>query len=130
MIVQKVSSVIQTHIVGVSRSTKIAAAMKVMERSAVPALPILHGSTLVGTVTRVEIEKAIRAGREIETTTIDKIMKKNFKFVEADDSIDEAGKLMIKYHLPRIPVVNNSDEMHCIGMVSSTEILNAKNKRK
>jgi len=125
-----VNSVMQTHIVGVAKSTKLQAAMKLMERSAVPLLPVLYGGTLIGTLTRDEIEKAIRSGSEIETTPVERVMKKNFSYVEADMELDDAAKLLVKKHLARVPVVNNSEDMLCVGILSSTEILNAKNKKK
>ncbi|MDE1856382.1 MAG: CBS domain-containing protein, partial [Candidatus Micrarchaeota archaeon] len=55
MAAQKVSSFMQTHIVGVSMTTKLGAALKLAERSAVNLLPILHGGRLVGVLTREEI---------------------------------------------------------------------------
>ncbi|MDE1762511.1 MAG: CBS domain-containing protein [Candidatus Micrarchaeota archaeon] len=125
-----VSSVMQTHIVGVAKSTKLQAAMRLMERSAVPLLPVLYGGTLIGTLTREEIEKAIKMGRDVETTPVERIMRKNFSYVEAESELDEAAKVLVKKHLARVPVVNNSEDMLCVGMLSSTEILNAKNKKR
>ena len=123
-----VNAVMQTHIVGVAKSTKLSSALKLMERSAVSLLPVIYGSKLIGTITRKEIGKAQSLRQSLEKTSVEKVMRDDFSFVEAGMHIDEAARIMIKKGLTRIPVVNNSDEMHCVGMISSTEVLNAKNR--
>lgn len=125
---RNVGSVMQTHIVGVAKSTKLSAALKLMEKSAVSLLPVIYGGKLIGTITKREIEKAQTTGKGMEKASVERIMKDDFSFVSYDLDIDEAAKIMIKRNLPRIPVVNNQDDMLCIGMISSTEILRTKNK--
>lgn len=129
MSVQKVSSFMQTHIVGVSMTTKLGAALKLVERSKVNLLPILHGGRLVGVLTREEIEAAIRKGRDLDSSRVEEIMRGSFNYTQADSDIDDAAKVMVKHRLSRIPVVNNSDDMLCVGVISSTEILKAKKQR-
>ncbi|MDE1846386.1 MAG: CBS domain-containing protein [Candidatus Micrarchaeota archaeon] len=128
VVMHYVNAVMQTHIVGVAKSAKLGAAAKLMERSAVSLLPVIYGSRLIGTITKKEIERAHSSGKSVEKTTVEMVMKDDFYFVVSGAHIDEAAKIMIKRNLTRIPVVNNLEEMHCVGMISSTEVLDAKNR--
>jgi CBS domain-containing protein len=120
----------QSHIVGVTRSTKLDAAIKLMERSSVSLLPVMHCGKLVGTVTMEEIKKALDLGLDRDHTNIDRIMSRKPQFVEADMEIDEAARVMIKNRIARLPVVNNRRDMVCVGIISSTEVLKNRNKNK
>ncbi|MDE1762201.1 MAG: CBS domain-containing protein [Candidatus Micrarchaeota archaeon] len=125
-----VSSVMQSLIVGVAKSTKLGSALKLMDRSAVSLVPVVYGGKLIGTITRHELAKAIASGSNPDTTPVERVMREDFQFVEAKAGVDDAARIMIRHHLARIPVVNNLSDMLCIGIVSATEVLKAKNKRR
>ncbi len=69
----------QKHIVGLSKSTKIETAIKLIERSSVSILPVIEGERLVGLVTREELE-AVSSDIYKEGEVGD-VMIKKFKFV-------------------------------------------------
>ncbi len=121
-----VGSVMQKHVVGLSKSTKIEAAVKLIERSSVSILPVIEGGKLIGLLTREEVE-AVSSDIYKEGKVGD-IMVKSFKFVEQDDSIDDAASVMLENRLARLPVVNNRRDMKCVGIITSTDIVRSKKK--
>ena len=125
----EVGSVMQTHIVAVARSAKLDAVLKLMERSGVKIVPIIYGGRLIGAISKGDVQRAVQKGSNPSTTQIDKIMPHNLYFTEAGSSIEDAARIMIRHRLARLPVVNNLQDMLCIGIISSTEILKAKSKR-
>ena len=125
---QQVNSVMQTHIVAVSKDTTVGTAIQLMEKSAVSLLPVLYGGKLVGVVTKKELEKGMKMKGGAQTA-VETVMPENFDFINGQASIDDAARIMIKRKLARLPVVNNSDDMLCIGIISATEIFSSKQKK-
>ncbi|MDE1825738.1 MAG: CBS domain-containing protein [Candidatus Micrarchaeota archaeon] len=124
-----VGSVMQTHMVAVARSAKLDAVLKLMERSGVRIVPIIYGGRLIGAISKGDIQRAVQKGRDPAATQIDRIMPHNLYFIEAGSSIEDAAKIMIRHRLARLPVVNNLEDMLCVGVISSTEILRAKGRK-
>lgn len=116
-----VGSVMQKHIVGVSKSTRVEAAVKLIERSSVFILPVMDGERLVGLLTRSEVDAL--SSDIYKEGKVGEIMIKDFKFVEEDADVDEAARVMLQNRLARLPVVNNKREMKCVGIISSTDIV-------
>lgn len=126
---KSVGSIMQTHIVGVAKSTKLSSALKLMESSAVSSLPVIYGGKLIGTISKKEIERESQKA-DVQKIPVEKIMKDKFDFAIFSMNIDEVAKIMIKKNIARMPVVNNTQDMLCVGMISSTEILHHKTKPK
>ncbi|MDE1851863.1 MAG: CBS domain-containing protein [Candidatus Micrarchaeota archaeon] len=112
-----ISDLMERHIVGVSRSAKIGSVLKLMQTSRVSVMPVLEDGHLVGMVTRKCIETDNGSH-----SVIGDIMSKPI-FVEENDSHDKAVKEMIGHGISRVPVVNNRKDMHCIGIITSTDIV-------
>lgn len=121
-------TIMHKHIVGVSKSTKLGAALKLMHLSGVTLVPVLDRGVLVGILKKHEIEEAIKKGADTDTADVAHVVSRNLFFAEETQDIDEAAKIMVKNRLPRLPIVNDKDKMVCVGMVSSTDILKTKKK--
>lgn len=113
----KVYQLMEKHIIGVSRDSTLAAVLKLMQGSKVSIVPVVERSTLVGIVTRKMVEDDNGAHEKVG-----QIMKKPI-FVKEDDDITKAVKEMLYYSISRVPVVNNRHEMHCVGLITSTQAL-------
>jgi CBS domain-containing protein len=118
-----IATIMHKHIVGVAPTTKLYAAMHLLDTSKVPLLPVLDNNVLVGIVTKSIMAKALR--EMPDDTPISSIMSKPV-FAAMSDDINDAAEKMIKRRLPRLPVVNNKKEMLCVGIVSSTDIVAVK----
>jgi len=118
-----IATIMHKHIVGVAPTTKLYAAMRLLDTSKVPLLPVLDNNVLVGIVTKGIMAKALR--EMPDDTPISSIMSKPV-FAAMSDDINDAAEKMIKRRLPRLPVVNNKKEMLCVGIVSSTDIVAVK----
>lgn len=128
MATKSVGTIMQTHIVGVAKSTKLSSALKLIESSAVSTLPVIYGGKLIGTISKKEIEKESQKA-DLQKIPVEKIMKDKFDFAVFSMEIDEVAKIMVKKNIARMPVVNNMQDMLCVGMISSTEILHHKTRK-
>lgn len=113
----RISDLMERHMVGVSRNSRIASVLKLMQTSKVSVMPVLEEGHLVGIVTRKCIETDNGAH-----SAIGDIMSKPI-FVEESDSHQKAVREMLGHGISRVPVVNNRKEMRCVGMITSTDIV-------
>ena len=112
----------QKQFVGVSRTTKTTSALKLAEAAKVDLMPVLEDEKLYGIITTTNLE--INACKD---SNVGKIMDKPI-FIEATTRLEDAAGIMIEYGIGRVPVVESKDTMICIGMVTSTDIVNASKK--
>ncbi len=118
-----ITSVMHKDIVGVASSAQLKTALSLMKLHRVSLVPVLEGSKLVGILTREKAEKKLS---ELgDNAKVNEAMEAPFAYATEDSSIEEAAKLLIANHITRLPIVNNRKEMVCIGIVTSTDIVNA-----
>lgn len=112
----RVKELMSKHVVAVSVGTSAESAMKLMKSMHVTLMPVISDGKLRGVV----FEKDF--GEFDGSETVSAIMRKPI-FVEADSDQKEASKKMVENAAVRIPVVNNKKDMHCVGIISSTDIV-------
>ncbi|MGC8676383.1 MAG: CBS domain-containing protein [Candidatus Micrarchaeia archaeon] len=110
-----VKEIMQRHVLAVNASASVGTAIKLMSNARVSILPVLNGSRLVGILTKKEAE-AEQANARIGS------LKLKLLYATEDDSIENAAKIMVSNAITRLPVVSEATTLHCVGIVSSTEI--------
>ncbi|KYK24873.1 hypothetical protein AYK24_05655 [Thermoplasmatales archaeon SG8-52-4] len=92
-------------------------ALKILAKNNVSGMPILKKDTktVVGVLTRTDIFK------NPEEDQIALIMSKNYHYVEKNQDLKEAAKLLYEKRVHGLPVINNRDNL--IGIISPTDIL-------
>lgn len=113
-----VKEIMQTKIVAVNANASIGTAIKLMESAHVPLLPVLNGSRLAGIITK---EEAIG---EPESKRIGNLSLR-LLYVTENDPVEKAAKLMVDNNITRIPVVEEVTTLHCVGIVTSIDIVKA-----
>ena len=97
-------------------------ALKILAKHNVSGMPILKKETkvVVGVLTRTDIF------RNPEEDQIALIMSDNFHYVEKDQNIKDAAKLLYNHRIHGLPVINN--RKHLVGIISPTDILKSIHK--
>jgi CBS domain-containing protein len=92
-------------------------ALKTLAKHNVSGMPILKKDTktVVGVLTRTDIFK------NPEEDQIALIMSEDYHFVEKDQDIKDAAKLLFEYRIHGLPVINNRKNL--VGIISPTDIL-------
>jgi len=92
-------------------------ALKILAKHNVSGMPILkkETKTVAGVLTRCDIFK------NPDEEQIALIMSKDYHSVEKDQDVKDAAKLLYKYRIHGLPVINN--RKHLIGIISPTDIL-------
>ena len=85
-------------------------------------LPVINSSIkVIGIVTAVDILRAIRQGKNLDSIRAIDIMTRNPVVVKQDTEIDEVIDIILQKHIILVPVIN--DEQKLVGVVSRLDIL-------
>ena len=92
-------------------------ALSVLAKHNVSGMPILKKNTrtVVGVLTRTDIFK------NADEDQLALIMNEDFHYVDKDDDLKEAAKLLYEYRIHGLPVLNNRKNL--VGIISPTDIL-------
>jgi CBS domain-containing protein len=95
-------------------------AAKMMRDEDVGFAPIVEGDRLVGTLTDRDIAvRVVAEGRNPDETLVREVATDNLITVEPEDDLDEAMKLMARYQVRRVAVVDGG---RLIGVVAQGDI--------
>lgn len=119
----RVSDIMDKKLVAIAPSTTIKSAIKLLQASNVDLLPIVSSGKLVGIVREDEILTYMVSHNEEDLEKKIEVISNDPVFVEEDENIANAVKKTVNHHLTRIPVVESSKSMRCVGIVSSTDLL-------
>ena len=92
-------------------------ALKILAKHNVSGMPILKKDTktVVGVLTRTDIFK------NPEEDQIALIMSDKYHYVEKEQNVKDAAKLLYEHRIHGLPVINNRDNL--VGIISPTDIL-------
>jgi CBS domain-containing protein len=89
-------------------------------------VPIVNNSdSVIGIVTAIDILKAIREGKNLNTTRARDIMTPNPSVVKEDTPINDIIDIMIEKDIVMVPVVENSTN-RIIGIVARLDVITEK----
>ncbi len=78
--------------------------------------------TLVGIDTEIDLIRALRAGKPLETTTAADVMTPDVIAVDVDDSVDKVMEILDSKNIVRVPVLENGQ---LVGIISRPDVLRA-----
>jgi CBS domain-containing protein len=83
----------------------------------VGSLPVSENGRLIGVVTDRDIAiRAVAVGRDPKTTKVSEAMTPELIYCFEDENVKEAAKLMERYQIRRLPILNR--DKHLVGIVS------------
>jgi CBS domain-containing protein len=121
---KRISEIMDRKLVAVSHNASMKVALRLAKISGVDMLPVLKNDRLVGTVNVDEVQRYVSKDQAREAETVRKLSKRPV-FLEAGESTQSAIGKTIKSGLSRMPVVENTSTMRCIGTVNATDLLKA-----
>ncbi|SFN17757.1 CBS domain-containing protein [Nitrosomonas communis] len=113
---QTVSDVMNTNVQVISPEATLHEAAQHMRDGDFGVLPVGDMDNLIGIITdRDIVVRAVAEGMDINTPVRD-AMSEQIVFVNQDDSLEDAARLMSDHQIRRLPVVDADD--HLVGIVS------------
>ena len=96
--------------------------VKLMLKEKVGSLLVRENDVLRGIVTEKDfLQKAVLRNFDVKTTSISRIMSKVLVTVDPDADIMDAVKLMTKYEIRRLPVVDKANKL--FGLLTINDVL-------
>lgn len=120
----KVEEVMSTDIIVGYVPGTVKDALRILVEKNVSGMPILKKGTrnVVGIVTRTDIF------RNADEDQLALIMSDNIHYVDKDQNLKEAAKLLFEHRIHGLPVLNNRKNI--IGIISPTDILKVLSEKK
>jgi CBS domain-containing protein len=113
---QKVSEVMSTDVQTISPDDTIEEAAQEMRDGDFGLVPVVEDEELVGVVTDRDIAiRAVAEGKD-PGTPVSEVMSEGVVWVNEDDSVEDAARIMSEHQIRRLPVVDS--EQHIVGIVS------------
>lgn len=128
-----VEEVMTIHTRTVSPEQSLSDVRSIFENEGFRHLPVMGSESLVGMITLTDLMRVTygahiaEADFEVndlilESTTVEESMSKNLKTIETGADLKEAARIMRKYKVGCVPVV---EEGQLRGLVTTTDILSA-----
>ena len=119
----KVKECMTKTIYGCRPETTLQEVAKTMNTNHIGCVPICDNSNnLVGLITDRDIVlRGVAFGKDITSTPASEIMKKNLYCCNEDEEVTEVEKIMSKWQVKRVPVIQNNK---VIGIVTMGNLVN------
>jgi CBS domain-containing protein len=118
---KSVKEVMTSNPVSVEPASSLVEAARMMRDEDTGIVPVLEGSTLVGTVTdRDIVVRAVADGKDAQSTTVREVVSSDLVTIDPQQNLDEALRLMAKHQVRRLPVVEEDGRL--VGIVSQADV--------
>jgi CBS domain-containing protein len=95
-------------------------AAQMMRREDVGAIPVVDGDRLIGIVTDRDLALDVLGERKPHETPVRDVMTTHPITATLDTTVHDAGELMQRNQIRRLPIVDRSD--HLVGIVSLADL--------
>jgi CBS domain-containing protein len=118
----KVSDIMTTNLVAAREGTTAREVGTKLLIGNFNGLPVIDSSIkVIGIVTALDILRAIRQGKNLDSIRAIDIMTRNPVVVKQDTEINDVIELILQKHIILVPVIN--DQQRLIGVVSRHDVL-------
>ena len=123
----KVRDIMQKNVITIENTKKAQDAAIILKEKEISFLVVVNEGKPVGIVSERDIVRKIVAdNNESQTTPLETIMSKKFKWVEPNASIESAVQKMLNNNIRRLVVLDNDDLAGVITQTDLTEFLRSK----
>jgi CBS domain-containing protein len=120
-VVMKVSEAMHKGVNWVTPDVPLAQIAKIMRNDDIGAVPVGENDRLIGMVTDRDMAlRALANGRDPASLTARDVMTKGIVYCRAEETVEDAIRLMESKKIRRLPVIDDSKRM--VGMLSVGDI--------
>ena len=123
----KVRDIMQKNVITIENTKKAQDAAVILKEKEISFLVVVNEGKPVGIVSERDIvRKIVVDNNDSQTTSLETIMSKKFKWVEPNASIESAVQKMLNNNIRRLVVLDNDDLAGVITQTDLTEFLRSK----
>ncbi|MFH0788769.1 MAG: CBS and ACT domain-containing protein [Pseudomonadota bacterium] len=108
-------------VVSIPKNCHIVEALSLMKKYSIRHLPVVEGKILLGMITEGDLRQVMIPSL-MEEMDLDQVMIKNPVTIGPDESLEEAARLIYRYKIGGLPVV---DKGKLVGILTTPDILGA-----
>jgi len=117
----KVKDVMVGEVVTIEANVTVREAVRLMNDHEIGCLVVVQDEKPTGIVTeRDMLKRVLVATRDPRAVEVGEVMSKPLLFMEPEKEIEEAVKLMFKYKIKKLPVIENG---RLVGLVTLTDLI-------
>jgi CBS domain-containing protein len=125
-IVRHILEVKGTDLWSTSPDASVFDALRMMSDKDVGALVVMEKNKMVGILSeRDYARKVVLLGKTSRETKVSEIMSKTVYTIHPDQTVEEAMELMNARRIRHVPVVEDDNEQHVLGMISIGDVVKA-----
>lgn len=110
----------------ISPDTSVFDALRMMSDKDVGALVVVENDHMVGIMSeRDYARKVVLLGKSSRETKVSEIMSSTVYTIHPEQTVEEAMELMNKRHIRHVPVVEDPEKKHVLGMISIGDVVKA-----
>ena len=123
----KVRDIMQKNVITIEKTKKAQDAAIILKDKEISFLVVVNDNKPIGIVSERDIVRKIVAdNKESQSTPLETIMSKNFKWVEPNASIESAVQKMLNNNIRRLVVLEDDELAGVITQTDLTEFLRSK----
>ena len=123
----KVRDIMQKNVITIEKTKKAQDAAIILKDKEISFLVVVNDSKPIGIVSERDIvRKIVAENKESQSTPLETIMSKNFKWVEPNASIESAVQKMLNNNIRRLVVLEDGELAGVITQTDLTEFLRSK----
>ena len=123
----KVRDIMQKNVITIESLKKAHDAAIILKEKEISFLVVVKEGKPIGIVSERDIvRKIVAENKDAQTTQLETIMSKNFKWVEPNASIESAVQKMLNNNIRRLVVLENENLAGVITQTDLTEFLRSK----
>ena len=120
-----VHDVMTSDVVTIDPSETVENAARVMTRFGISSLIVQSGEGIRGIVTERDVlTRVVASGRDPQRVTVGEVMTSALISVSPETPLLEAGRIMLKNRIKKLPVVDSIGQDRVIGILSLTDVAN------
>jgi len=114
----QISDMMSSPVYTILPDTSMLQAKTILDREGYTGLPVIDGTTLIGVISKRDIRK-IKNPRRLNAP-VKGFMNRRVQTIAADKNPSQAARLMVKYDIGRLPVI---DEDKLIGIITRSDVM-------
>jgi CBS domain-containing protein len=120
-----VHDVMTSDVVTIDPSDTVENAARVMTRFGISSLIVQSEEGILGIITERDVlTRVVASGRDPQQVTVGEVMTSALISVSPDTPLLEAGSIMLKNRIKKLPVVDSIGQDRVIGILSLTDVAN------
>jgi CBS domain-containing protein len=118
---QSINDVMTSNPCSIDADKSVAYAAKMMRDEDVGVAPIVESDKLIGMLTDRDIAvRVVAEGRDPDQVTVRDVASKQVVTIDPQQDLDEALRIMAKYKVRRLPVVEEDGKL--VGVVAQADV--------